>query len=151
MPGAHTGSWMKPLETRQRFRAELEDLGLDPDNLDPWSGWKAFKEFLKQEVRGAYDAAAVQIGPREEGTSLFLVRQFTEREDASSYAADVLVGRLIVELHYDLRQILEREFWTLDYPSLEEWAAVIEGEEAFQSLVNREPLFTDVFYDTGPG
>jgi hypothetical protein len=141
---------MNPRETRQRFRAQLKDLHLDPDHLDPWSGWRAFKEFLKQEVPDAYDAAAVQVRPLDDGTSMFFVRQFTHREDASSEAADVLVGRLIVEFHYDSRHLPEEELWTLDYPTLEEWAAVVEGERSFQALVNQEPIFSDVYYDAGP-
>jgi hypothetical protein len=140
---------MKPLETRRRFRAQLDKLRLDPDHLDPWSGWIAFKEFLKQEVEGSYDAASVQVRPEGRATSMFFVRQFTQREDASSDAADVLLGRLIVELQYDARQLAEQEVWTLDYPSLEEWAAVVEGERWFQALINREPTFTDVYYDSG--
>jgi hypothetical protein len=140
---------MKPLETRRRFRAQLDMLRLDPDHLDPWSGWRAFKEFLKQEVEGSYDAASVQVRPEDDATSMFFMRQFTRREDGSSDAADVLLGRLIVELQYDSRQLAEQEVWTLDYPGLEEWAAVVEGERWFQALINQEPTFTDVYYDTG--
>jgi hypothetical protein len=103
---------MKPLETGRRFRAQLEDLCLDPDHLDPWSGWRAFKQFLKQEVEGPYDAAAVQVRSLDDGTCIFFVRQFTEREDASSDAADVLVGRLIVEFRYDREQLPEKKLWT---------------------------------------
>ena len=57
----------------------------------------------------------------------------------------------IIELHYDLRQVPERERWTLDYTRLEDWTAVIEGDDAFQTLVNQQPRFTSVFYDAGPG
>jgi hypothetical protein len=140
---------MKPFEARQRFRAHLENLRLDPDHLDPWSGWRAFKGFLKQEVEDSYDAASVQVRLEDDATSMFFVRQFTRREDASS-DADVLLGRLIVELQYGSRQLAEQEVWTLDYPRLEEWAAVVEGEGWFQALINQEPTFTDVYYDTGP-
>ena len=80
---------------------------------------------------------------------MFFVRQFTEREDAGSDAADVLVGRLIVEFHYDSTQFPEEEVWTLDYRTLEEWAAVVEGRRSFQAFINQEPGFTDVYYDSG--
>jgi hypothetical protein len=82
---------------------------------------------------------------------MFFVRQFTQREDASSDAAHVHLGRLIIEFQYDSRQFPEQEVWSLDYPSLEEWAAIVEGERWFQMLINREPTFTDVYYDAGPG
>jgi hypothetical protein len=62
---------MKPIETRQRFRDQLEDLGLDPDHLDPWSGWRAFKVFLQQGVEGWYDAASVQVRPENDAASMF--------------------------------------------------------------------------------
>ena len=142
---------MKPLETRRRFRAQLEGLRLDPGHLDPWSGWRAFREFLKQEVQAAYDAAAVQVRAEDSATSMFFVRQFTQREDARPDARDILLGRLIVEFQYDPRAIPEQEVWTLDYPDLESWAAVVESESWFQALVNQEPAFTDVYYDSGPG
>jgi hypothetical protein len=142
---------MKPLETRQRFRAQLTDLRLNPDHLDPWAGWRAFKEFLKQEVEGPYDAASVQVRLGDDATSMFFVRQFSQREGRRRDEADVLLGRLIVELQYELRRLPEQEVWTLDYPTLEEWAAVVEGEPWFQLLINREPTFTDVYYDAGPG
>ncbi len=142
---------MKPLETRQRFREQLTELRLDPDHLDPWAGWRAFKEFLKQEVEGPYDAASVQVQPEDDATSMFFVRQFSQREGRSSDGDDVLLGRLIVELQYDSSPLPEQEVWTLDYPTLEEWAAVVEGEPWFQVLINRKPTFTDIYYDGGPG
>jgi hypothetical protein len=142
---------MEPLETRQRFRAQLAELRLDPDRLDPWAGWRAFKEFLRQEVDGPYDAASVQVRPENASTTMFFVRQFSHREGRSSAAADVLLGRLIVELQYQSMSLPEQEVWTLDYATLEEWASVVEGEPWFQVLINREPTFTDVYYDAGPG
>ena len=138
---------MEPIETRQRFLANLKELGLDPDHLDPWSGWQAFKEFLKLEVWDFYDAASVQVRPEGSAGCMFFVRQFTQRDDGSSHAADVLMGRLIVEFQFDSRAVPEQEVWTLDYPTLTEWAAVIEGEPWFQALVNQEPTFSDVYYD----
>jgi hypothetical protein len=105
---------MEPIETRQRFLANLEELGLDPNHLDPWSGWRAFKEFLKLEVWGFYDAASVQVRPEEGAGCMFFVR------------------------------------WTLDYCTLAEWATVVEGKPWFQALINQEPTFSDVYYDTGP-
>src|SRR5688572_4912300 len=99
---------MKPLETRSRFRSQLEGLGLDPDHLDPWSGWLAFKEFLKDEVGGLYDAASVQVRPEDDATSLFFVRQFTQREDRRADAPDMLIGRLIVEFDYDSRAFAQQ-------------------------------------------
>lgn len=141
---------MRPLDTRRTFREYLTSQSLDPDHLDPWSGWQAFKGFLRHEVGGVYDAAAIQFQPETDGGSMFFVRQFTEREDKSTDADDVLLGRLIVEFQYDALQVSEEEIWTLDYPTLEDWASVVEGGSTFQALMNLPPSFTDVYYDTGP-
>jgi hypothetical protein len=141
---------MKPLDTRRIFREHLADQSLDPDQLDPWSGWQAFKQFLKKEVDSSYDAAAVQFGIGDDGGAMFYVRQFTERENNRPEAEDVLKGRLIVEFDYDLPAV-EGEIWTLDYRTLEEWAAVVEGDTRFQSFVNHVPTYTDVYFDSGSG
>ena len=138
---------MKPLDTRRRFLEHLASQALDPESLDPWSGWRAFKDFLRMEVEDVYDAAAIQFQVEDERPSMFLVRQFTQR---ATDAEDVLLGRLIVEFQYDKGECQEQEIWTLDFPSLEEWASVVEGEPTFQALVNLAPKATEVYYDTGP-
>ena len=143
---------MKPLDARRRLEEQFESAHLDAHRLEPWAAWKTFKEFLKTEVEGAYDAAAVQLqgGDGEQGVRMFLVRQFTVRDDLDSDADDELLGRLIVEFQYELGGLAEeRDVWTLDYRTLEEWATVVEGEPSFQTLINREPSFTDVYYDAG--
>jgi hypothetical protein len=141
---------MKPIDTRRRFRELLATQSLLPERLDPWSGWRAFKDFLRQEVDGVYDAAAVLFERETEGVSMFLVRQFSQREDRSKEAEDKLVGRLIIEFQYNVQPLPDEEVWTLDYRTLEEWASVVEGTSSFQTLVNQRPRFTDVYYDTGP-
>ena len=139
---------MHHLDTRRQLCEHLSSLALDPEHLDPWLGWKAFKEFLKREVADVYDAAAVQFLPEGDGGSMFFVRQFTERANQDDDAPDVLVGCLIVQLQYEAQHVPEDEVWTLDYPTLEEWASVVEGLPAFQDLVNRIPTYTDVYYST---
>ncbi len=141
---------MNTLDTRRAFREHLAKLFLDPEALDPWSGWRAFKDFLRMEVEHVYDAAAVQFQLEGDGPSMFFVRQFTQRATSSDDAEDVLLGRLIVEFRYPAHQLQEQEIWTLDYPSLEEWASVVEGEPTFQTLVNLTPTATEVYYDSGP-
>ena len=101
---------MKPLETRQRFREQLTELRLDPDHLDPWAGWRAFKEFLKQEVEGPYDAASVQVQPEDDATSMFFVRQFSQREGRSSDGDDVLLGRLSSSFSMTRARFLSRRY-----------------------------------------
>jgi hypothetical protein len=140
---------MKPLEARSALRAKLVDQALDPELLDPWPAWRVFKQFLRDvEVEGVYDAAAVIVEPEEDGTTLFLVRQFSIWEDGEyeDESEDVPAGRVVVEFRYEACQLPENEVWTLDYPTLEEWASVVEGALAFQTLINRTPRFTDVYF-----
>ena len=140
---------MKPLEARNSLRARLVANALDPELLDPWPTWRVFKQFLREvEVDGVYDAAAVIVEPDETGTTLFLVRQFSIWEDGEDEdeSEDVPAGQIVVEFRYEACQLPEHEVWTLDYPTLEEWASVVEGVPAFQTLINRAPGFTDVYF-----
>ena len=134
----------------------LEEGGLDPSHLDPWLAWKVFKRFLHREVEGCHDAASVQWGifPNdalgEDEASLLLVRQFSER--ISPDGDDELVGRVMIEFCYPavpLQRLAPLEIWTHDFPSLEEWAAVVEGAPQFQECVARQPASTWVCYDEG--
>ena len=127
-------------------RLEAEDL--DPGQLDPWEGWKAFKAFLRLEVDGVHDAASVQASVDAEATphaaSLFLVRQFSNRDYRG---VDVSVGRVVIELCYDASVFPTEprlEVWTHDFATLEEFAAVVEGKAAFQAAMASRPLFTQV-------
>jgi hypothetical protein len=42
------------------------------------------------------------------------------------------------------------ELRTLDLPTLEEWACVVEGMPSFQEGMARTPTETEVYYDEGP-
>jgi hypothetical protein len=37
--------------------------------------------------------------------------------------------------------------WTHDFPTLEEFASVVEAQPQFQTVVNSRPLQTDVYDD----
>jgi hypothetical protein len=59
-----------------------------------------------------------------------------------------------VELRYSaayFQAFAPEELWTLDFPTLEEWASVVEGTACFQEAMARQPLFTEVYYDEGGG
>ena len=147
---------MRDSRAYPELRRTLEAAGLNRTRLDPWEAWRVFKAFLHREVEGSHDAASVQWGVfpndalSEDEASLLLVRQFSERVDADG--EDELVGRIVVELCYaaSLLQGLEPlEVWTHDFPSLEEWAAVVEGTPQFQECMARLPTSTDIYYEEG--
>lgn len=128
--------------------AALERAGLDPAALDPWQAWKGFKAFLRRELEGGYDAAGVQIAKDESDPtrcSLSFIRQLSAR-DVGGY--DAPFWSLVVEFHYHSSAFLpldEVDVWTLDYPTLEEFASVVEGMPAFQAAVAATPIFSEVF------
>lgn len=139
------------------LQSSLQVSGQTLDCLDPWQAWKTFKGFLRAEIEDGYDAASLQFLPADpdpdltDEASLMLVRQYTER--APTDGEDELIGRVVLELRYagkHFRSLPPFEAWTLDFPTLEEWASVVEGQACFQEAMGRTPLFTEVYYDEGP-
>jgi|GEM_PF-2009182 len=143
-------------ESCRALQKTLQESGQALDHLEPWEAWKTFKQFLRSEVHDGYDAASLQFVPLEpdgdpdDEASLLLVRQYTERD--ATTGEDDLIGRVVLELRYAAKHFLEFqpvEVWTLDFPTLDEWASVVEGMPCFQEGMAREPLFTEVYYDDG--
>jgi hypothetical protein len=145
---------MRDSRAISELRQALTASGLNLSHLDPWEAWRGFKTFLHREVEGSHDAASVQWGVfskdaiNHEEATLLLVRQFTERAELDG--EDELVGRIVVELCYSpegFRTDEPLEVWTHDYPTLEEWASVVEGAPQFQACMAGVPTATDVYYD----
>jgi len=117
--------------------------------LDPWLAWKAFKEYLAVPVtEDVYDAASFQCWidryQSEEELRAVLVRQFSRR----SGTVDTIAGRVVLEFRYPLSVVTgmkEVDVWTHDYPTLTDFAVVVEGLEEFQRLMNVTPTATDVY------
>jgi hypothetical protein len=148
---------MRIQESCEALQQSLRETGQALDSLDPWPAWRTFKAFLRRELEGGYDAAALQFLPTDpdpdlsDEASLVLVRQCTAR---ASGGEDELVGRVVLEFRYaaqHFQHLPEVSVWTLDFPSLEEWASVVEGQPAFQEAMAREPLFSEVYYEEGAG
>lgn len=136
------------------LQASLTASGQALDRLEPWEAWRTFKAFLRVEVEGAYDSASLQFHPSDpdpdfgDEACLLLIRQFTERSPASG--RDQSLGRVVMELRYASRHFLAftaTAVWTLDFPTLEEWASVVEGQACFQDAMARQPLYTEVYFE----
>jgi len=140
---------MLPTQAEPELVRLLSAAGLSTSALDPWEAWKVFKVYLKTEVSGVYDAAAFQAGPFEDddgGESYYahFVRQFSAWEGDT----DAPVRRVVIELRYPLASIQPAagtEAWTHDFPTLEEFATVVEGLAPFQAAMNAAPASTDVY------
>ena len=138
------------------LQSSLHASGQTLDCLDPWQAWKTFKQFLRLEIEDGYDAASLQFLPADpdpdlsDEASLMLVRQYTER--APTDGEDELIGRVVLELRYAasyFSHLAPFDAWTLDFPTLAEWASVVEGQACFQEAMARSPLLTEVYYDEG--
>ena len=149
---------MRIAQTYSELRLALTQSAQAPEALDPWPAWKTFKAFLRREVEDGYDAAAIQfdIFPDDSldghEANLFLVRQFSEREGPPGAEQDELIGRVVVELAYPpapFQHFTRTAIWTHDFPTLEEWASVVEAHPAFQTAMARSPARSAVYYDEG--
>jgi hypothetical protein len=141
---------MLPAQAEPELVTRLTAAGLAPESLDPWEAWKVFKRYLHAEVDGVYDAAAFQCGRFPDDGSdtesfyATFVRQFSRWEGGR----DEPVRRVVLELRYgvgDIRPDLAREVWTHDFPTLEEFASVVEGLPQFQSAMSVRPKHTAVY------
>ena len=147
---------MRISDSCRTLQSSLQASGQALDCLDPWQAWKTFKGFLRVEIEDGHDAASLQFIPSDpdpdfsDEATLILVRQYTER--APTNGEDELIGRVVLELRYAAAHFASLppfEAWTLDFPTLEEWASVVEGQACFQEAMARSPLFTEVYYDDG--
>src|SRR5574341_86739 len=129
----------------------LKAARLAPEALDPWEAWKVFKEFLAVPLlEDAYDAASFQCGvdTEVENPEAFAIftRQFSRRHGKT----DELVGRVVVELRYDPLAVPWKgsaEVRSHDFPTLGEFASVVEGLPEFQGVVSRRPRESEVYSD----
>jgi hypothetical protein len=128
----------------------------DLEGLDPWEAWRTFKQFLHAEIEDGYDSASLQfdIFPDDLLTSheatLLLIRQFSDRRGPDS--EDELLGRVVLEFRYPavpFQTFPRTDVWSLDFPTLAEWASVVEGMPCFQEAMARRPAATALYYDDG--
>lgn len=145
--------------------ATLRREGLDPDRLEPWTAWKAFKTFLREPVAAVEDAGYVEFGadPQPDGFwHLRFVRQLAvwERElpgrtphpddRPSEIPKQHVVREIIVDLAYDLARGLPaelREIASGDYAAIVDFIAVVESDAVFQAAMAAESVGSLVYAD----
>jgi hypothetical protein len=138
---------MTPATAESELATALEQAGLNLQALDPWEAWKVFKAFMRRGLEGGYDAACVQFAkdvtdPRQ--CSLFFIRQLSERDERGE---DSPSWSLTLEFNYHsalFKPVEEIDVWTFDYPTLEEFASVVEGMPAFQAAVASQPRSSEL-------
>ena len=154
---------MKLAEALPSLLAELRRNGLDPDRLEPWAAWKAFKTFLRQPIAAVEDACYVEFGTDEQEDGFWhlrFVRQLAvwERElqgstphpdDQPSSDPDLNVVReIVLDLAYDPARDLPpavREIASGEYATAPEFIAVVESDSAFQAGMAAESVGSLVY------
>ena len=143
---------MRLLDADLELLRRLEAAGLDPSALDPWEAWKVFKSYLRVPItEDLYDSASFQcnrLGDLPEGSdfSAYFVRQFSRWETRR----DTGIRRVVIEFSYgplSNQPTDATEVWTHDFPTLEEFASVVEAQPQFQTVINSRPRRTDVYDD----
>lgn len=147
---------MRIRESCAALRSSLAKAGIDLQGPEPWDTWKVFKQFLREPVIDGYETASYQFltsdsqpDLNDEALVLF-IRQFSERDETDG--TDRLIGRVVLELRYGARNFHDlppADIWSLDFPTLEEWASVVEGQPSFQEAMARSTFFCEVYYEEG--
>jgi hypothetical protein len=141
---------MKFAEAPALFERLLVEAGLPDGGLAPWSTWKVFKAFARVplEEGRVVDDLTVQYGPEDdEGiphVALYFSREFSEptEEGAEPVAHVGCEFRFPVEA---LGSAIEGEYWTQDFPTLEEFLVQVEGAEGFQMLMSARPISSTLY------
>ena len=143
---------MRLLDADLELLRRLEAAGLDPSALDPWEAWKVFKAYLRVPVaEDLYDSASFQCDrlddlPEGSDFSAYFVRQFSRWEARR----DTGIRRVVIEFSYgplSNQPTDATEVWTHVFPTLEEFASVVEAQPQFQTVINSRPRRTDVYDD----
>jgi hypothetical protein len=142
------------VETTERLQHLFEEAGLAPDLLQPWLAWKVFKRFLREPVEGAACDALVQMGAYIDAEGprihLYLVRQFSDELAHDFPESDRQLAHLVCDLVFPAaspREMRFRELWSQDYRSHSAFIDAVEGDPAFQSLMNAEPISSTIFWE----
>jgi hypothetical protein len=142
------------VEATERLQHLFAEAGLAPDLLQPWLAWKVFKRFLREPVEGAACDALVQMGAYIDAEGprihLYLVRQFSDELAHDFPESDRQLAHLVCDLVFPAaspREMRFRELWSQDYRSHSAFIDAVEGDPAFQSLMNAEPISSTIFWE----
>ena len=139
---------MSPVEAATYFNTQLTAVGLTATALDPWEGWKAFKNFTRVPVAAPDEGVSVQAAREtdpegETSVILTLMRQFTAVEEDADQPF-CWVGLELAFAPDDVPGLDGLELWSYDYPDFAAFAAVVEGHAGFQAAMSAHPLDTEL-------
>ena len=125
----------------------LATRGLDPEALDPWRGWIAFKQFAREAAEQVDHGVTVQIAPAGDRRPihLFFVRQVLVSDGGRLEP----VGGVACELVFAPRRHTPREWreWSFDHPTFERFVDIVEQHPLFADLLLTRPVSTAVYWE----
>ncbi len=126
-----------------RFESELRAAGLDPDRLDPWEAWRAFKTWARQPVAGIdADTLYVQLGLLDPTDDLRHVTFIRHLEIADADGELQPVREIVCDLGYDAgpqTPTTDVELSSVEFTNLAVFFTAIEGRSDFQQAMALEP------------
>ena len=145
------------MERQEVYPALLRALrggGLDPDRLDPWPAWKAFKERLRQAPLPAEHAAYVGFGVDRQGDAFWhltfvlqlaawepkLTGPTAHLDDQGDTPELNVVREIVIDLAYEslVASPNPRELASGDFGTLDDFIAAVESEPVFQDAMAAE-------------
>ena len=135
-----TPECMQVTDAESELLDRFDAADLNPLALDPWEAWKVFKGYLHTEVEDdIYDAASVQV----DHYHIYFIRQFSQWQGNR----DAGILRIVVDLSFSpAKHPFERtEFWTHDFPTLADFASVVEGDSQFQTAMTTPLRQSEVY------
>jgi hypothetical protein len=121
--------------------------GLEPETLDPWRGWVAFKQFVRQVDEAPDPGVSVQInvlGDRRPVQLVFL-RQILVA-DRTRFEP---IGGIVCEFWFAPRRHTPSSFeaWSFDSPSFERFVDLVEQHPLFEDLLATRPLGSAIYWE----
>jgi hypothetical protein len=120
--------------------------GLAPETLDPWRGWVAFKQFVRDVDEEPDPGVSVQINVlgRRRPIQLVFVRQILVAQGRRLEP----VGGVVCEFWFAPRRRTPASFeaWSFDSPSFERFVDLVEQHPFFEDLLATRPLTSAVFW-----
>lgn len=139
---------MRITDSEAELHRQLIAAGLDPEHLEPWEAWKAFKRFLATPMAIDDEGISVQCRREEADEGEFMVYlQWIRQFAAVEAGTDVPVRYVGIEFGYRPSELPfdgHIELWSYDFPALADFAANVEGLAVFQRALNVTPVFTEL-------
>ena len=121
--------------------------GLEPETLDPWRGWVAFKQFAREAAEAPDPGVSVQIEPlgHRSPIHLFFLRQAVV-PDGNRLEP---IGGVVCEFVFAPRRRTPRywQAWSFDSPTFERFVDVVEQCPLFADLMVTRPLGSAVYWE----